>query len=85
MDGFSEIRYGGEEWRRTLSNSFDSFAMAARMYSSESSLGSGFLSDMMEDCGRVHKIGWIVEREMRVTEGTTESEWRVHPKSCLRS
>lgn len=41
--------------KRTLSNSLDSLAMAARIYSSESSFGSGFLSDMLDSRGRVYR------------------------------
>jgi hypothetical protein len=56
--------------RRTLSNSFDSLAIAARMYSSESSFGSGFLSDMVDGRGRVYKdqVGECLDRKCgRVT------------------
>ena len=60
----SEIHEGGRvEETQTLSNSLDSLAMAARMYSSESSFdsgfGSGFLSDMVNGDGRVHKMDFL--------------------------
>jgi hypothetical protein len=60
-----------EEGYQTLSNSLDSLAMAARMYSSESSFGSGFLSDsdMVDDsCVQDGVVESLTGRCGRVTE-----------------